>query len=143
MIALDANLFIYLLEGNKEFGQMAADVFLEIESTGVAAMASELVYFEVLSSSKLSDELAAIAESKIRALEIPMYPSTTKSLLLAAKLRRESGLGPLDAIHVAVAIERGAKCFITNDIKLAKKTLSSIKIIKLSEASSVFTKQSL
>ena len=138
MIALDANLFIYLLEGNPDFGQMAADVFLKIESTSAPAMASELVYFEVLSSIKMSDELAAIAEAKIRSLEITMYTSTERTMLLAARLRRDSGLGPLDALHVAAAIERGSDYFITNDLKLANRDVRGIKIIKLSEADLAF-----
>lgn len=128
---LDSNLFIYFLEGNLQFGGYAKEVFLSIEKGDLDACASELVFFEVLSSKHLNDSTATKAKKTLESLPIRYYPADKTVLIEASRLRREYGLGVLDSVHVASALTSGCEKFITNDERLTKKKVPSISIIGL------------
>jgi predicted nucleic acid-binding protein len=131
VIALDSNIFIYVLEQNPEFGGLSRWLLKAIEESEIDACASELIYLETLSTPKLTDADAALAKKSLQQLGAELFPITLEVHVEAARLRRQYRLGTLDAIHVATAIKHGASHFITNDRKLFKKKLPGIEILPL------------
>lgn len=131
MIAIDTNIFIYLLEANPVFGKKAYEIFADLELGRSEAVASELVFAEVLSSPKITDKQAVLLTNKLRALDVKYLAVTENVLLKSAELRRKYGLGFADSIHTASAILAGASQIVTNDKELLKKNVSNIEIASI------------
>ena len=131
MIAIDTNIFIYLLEANPVFGQKAYEIFADLELGRSEAVASELVFAEVLSSPKITDKQAVMLTQKLRALDVKYLPVTDKVLFKSAELRRKCGLGFADSIHTASAILAGATQLVTNDKELLKKNVNNIDLVSI------------
>ena len=113
MIALDTNVFIYVLNGHEQFGPLSAKLLKNKESK----TASRLVYAEVLASPKLEDEvLRSKALLFLNELDIKWQEINDNVLIEAASLRRQwPKLKLVDALHVASAITAHAEMFFTND----------------------------
>ncbi len=131
MIALDTNLFIYVLDGSKEFGPQASRVMREAQGKGTA---SELVYLELLGNSIFQDKLKKRAAMAFLDEQSLLFSPLDKATLLkAAELRAnltpKLGLG--DALHLASALQAGADTFITNDHNLHKLHIPNLAIIGL------------
>ncbi len=137
VIALDSNLFIYFLAAHPEFGEATRSLFVNVEQTSLNACASELVFYEVLSHSNISDKEARLATDLLNELGVAYKPVTSLVLNSAARLRREYGCGAIDAIHIASAIQAKATHFVTNDRGVLKKRIPSIKLVSLDQASSL------
>jgi predicted nucleic acid-binding protein len=133
VIALDSNLFIYMLEAHPEFGEDARRVFVAIEQTGLDAVASELVFMEVLGYKGLNKQMAENAQTRLEQFGIKFIPISRTILLTASRLRRELGLGPLDAVHAATAIESNCSSLVTNDQELLKKRVAEIGLVRLND----------
>ena len=133
MIALDTNLFVYVLEGNAQFAESAARVLHKAQGNGVASM---LVYAELLSApvfASTANRSTALAFMNGQALR---YMELTKEVLIrAAELRscslKRHGLG--DAPHLACALQAGADTFITNDQGLLKVKVPGLAIEPVAE----------
>jgi predicted nucleic acid-binding protein len=126
MIALDTNIFIYVLNGHEEFGPISAKL-LKSKDTKTA---SRLVYAEVLASPKLDD---AILRSKtllfLDELDIKWQEISDAVLMEAAQLRRQQPTMKLvDALHVASAIVTHSETFFTNDQNLASLKIPTLDI---------------
>lgn len=131
VIAIDTNIFIYLLEANPVFGQKAFDIFADLELGKNQAVASELVFAEVLASPKITDTQAGLILQKLQLLDVNYVPVNEEILLKSAELRRKNSLGFADSIQVASAVISGASELITNDKELLKKSLKQIKLISI------------
>lgn len=131
VIALDSNIFIYMLEAHHEFGPAARDIFLAIEQTSLDATASELTLLEVLASPKLQGDAARQTQYSLEQLGVRFHFVSKEVLLRAAELRRQHGCGAFDSIHIAQAIRQGCSQFITNDKTLLKKQIPGIKLIPI------------
>lgn len=129
MIALDTNIFIYVLNDHAEFGQRATDILRGDE----LRLASELALAEVMSSPKLQN--AVHKQNAMRFLEevnVNFYPADRTILLLAAELRRTyPSLKLADAVHLATAQYCGAEAFITNDQALVGLSMAELTIQSL------------
>jgi predicted nucleic acid-binding protein len=139
VIALDSNLFIYLLEAHPEFGASSAELFKVIEKTYLNATTSELTLMEVLSHKTLNDHQVRTTRANLEKLGVDMTPISKQILLGAATLRRDCNLGALDSIHVATAIQNGCKWFITNDHNLLKRHVPGITLLPLTSATQSLT----
>lgn len=124
MIALDTNIFIYVLNGHDEFGPLSANLLKNKETK----IASKLVYAEVLASPKLNDEgLRSKALLFLDELDVQWKEVNDNILLEAARLRRQYPILKLvDGLHIASAIMAHAETFFTND-----QNLLSLKIVDL------------
>jgi predicted nucleic acid-binding protein len=129
MIALDTNVFIYVLNGHEQFGQLSAKLLKDKESK----TASRLVYAEVLASPKLEDEiLHSKALLFLNELDIQWQEVNNNVLIEAANLRRQQPkLKLIDALHIASAIIAHAEIFFTNDQDLQSLRISELKIKSL------------
>ena len=134
-IALDTVVFIYALEGNREFGERARLLLEMIEKGECRGFASDLVLAELMVK-PLREGKPEIAEEY--AEELPSFPNlnfsspTRNAVIAAAKLRASTNLKLIDALHLATAIEQGCQLFITNDTGL-KCNVPKINILLLSE----------
>lgn len=131
MIGLDANLFIYLLEGNQRFGELARNIFSAIEQGTIKACASEITFLEVLSYRLMTNGVATKAKDELKNLGVTFQPVTEEILLSAANLRRKYGLGTMDAVHVASAKASNCGQFVTNNQQLLQRNIPGIKLIPL------------
>lgn len=124
-VALDSVIFIYALEGNPVFGKQAKKILQTIEQGKCQGFACDLVLAELMVK-PLREGHPEIAEEYAR--ELPMFPnltftSVTRAIVVtAARLRGNSNLGLIDALHLATALEAGCTVFITNDAALRHPT---------------------
>lgn len=129
MIALDTNVFIYILNGHEKFGPPSAQLFRSKDTK----MASRLVYAEVLASPKLENEiLRSKTLSFLNELDIKWQEVNGNVLIEAARLRRQHPtLKLVDALHVTSAIVAHAEKFFTNDQNLLSLKIPGLDIESL------------
>ncbi len=116
-VYLDANVVIYLTEGNPAFKATIEGLFAEIEQAGARIITSELTYTEVLVVPFRTGnaELAKAYERLMETLVEPL-PIRRNDLFLAAKLRASTPkLRTPDALHLATAMLAEADFFVTGD----------------------------
>lgn len=131
MIAFDTNIFIYVLEGNEQFGPKAASALRQAQGNGCA---SQFVYLELLSNRAFSDDHKRnIAISFLDSQRLQFIETNKQVLLEAARLRATMmpKIGAGDALHLASALYTGAENFITNDINLSKLKINGLEIVVL------------
>jgi predicted nucleic acid-binding protein len=120
LVALDANVLIYVLEGSEEFGARARAVVDSLDDGVLAASMATVGQVEILAGpARIGD--ASVFEhtaDEIRSLGLTLVPLTIAVAEDAAWLRGQGGLDVADAIHVASARVAGATALITNDRRI-------------------------
>jgi predicted nucleic acid-binding protein len=115
---LDANIFIYFVEGHPAFANALALLFRGIDEGSIIAVTSELTLAEVLVK-PLADGKPGIAEVYENVLatasKIQMTPVSRDLLLASARLRAEWGGKLFDAIHIATALASNCDILLTED----------------------------
>ena len=133
MIAVDTNLFIYVLAEHPDYG-LAAEALLN-RGEQEPLIASVLVIGELLGVSDPSKatqlSYARLMLSSLHGLQL--MPADETIVYAATALMQQQGLRLQDAIHLATAHQAGATEFWTNDKKLAKVTLPGLRVRLLSE----------
>ena len=123
-IAVDANVLIYLLEGDGRWGRAARALMKAVENGRVAAVLSAVGLAEVLTGparddlahvERYNDEIRSIAGLKVVPFEVGLSPD-------AAVIRGVRRIGLSDAVHLATARAAGATAFVTNDRSLRGST---------------------
>jgi len=123
-IAVDANVLIYLLEGDERWGRAARALMKAVENGRVAAVLSAVGLAEVLTGparddlahvDRYNDEIRSIAGLKVVPFEGDLSPD-------AAVIRGVRRIGLSDAVHLATARAAGATAFVTNDRSLRGST---------------------
>lgn len=138
-IAIDANVFIYVLEQHIEFCQSSLNLIKLVETGDLEGVASELILLEVLSDKKLQDSQVNTTKDFLYSTLVTFRAVTQDVLLSAAVLRRQNpSLKTPDAIHLASALIAGASHFITNDQKLLQKKIKGIQLLPLAKAATLF-----
>ena len=57
------------------------------------------------------------------------YCRSSHGILAKGKAYEKMGIPPMDALHIACAVESGCEYFITTDVKLLKKRIKEVRII--------------
>lgn len=134
-LAIDANVFIYVLEQHSEFCSPSLTLLKYIEAGILQGYASELVYLEVLSNQTLESSKIATASRFLESSRVSFHAVDREVLLEAARLRRlHGGLKTPDAIHLATARLQKADYFVTNDHKLLRQKVANIELLPLAKA---------
>ena len=124
LVALDANVLIYVLEGSEEFGARARAVVDALDDGVLTASMATVGQVEILAGpARIGD--ASVFErtaDEMRSLGLTFVPLTTAVAEDAAWLRGQGGLDLADAIHVASARVAGATVLITNDRRIRPRT---------------------
>ncbi|MBI2020680.1 PIN domain-containing protein [Candidatus Daviesbacteria bacterium] len=125
IISLDTNIFIRALDDSTNLGDRARELIAEIRETVTKVFISTILleeFFVRVYKEKLEKEEADILDFLTIGGLGTFVNMDQRIALLAAKIRADypSVKGP-DAIHLASAIEVGAKIFITTDRRLPQK----------------------
>ena len=120
-VYLDADIFIYALEGHERFAAVLAELFGAIDRGEIRAVTSELTLAEVLVKPLMDGNTArqtAYQQALRNTSSRTVVPIDRAVLLEAAQLRAATSLRLPDAIHVATARLTGCSAFISNDARL-------------------------
>lgn len=133
-VYLDANVFIYAVEGFEKYASLCTAVLEAIGERKIQAVTSELTLAEVLVR-PLRDkrkDIASVYENLIQSqFGLNVMPVTRDVLLAAAELRASSTCRLPDAIHASTAKLRGCEFFFTADKML--KVPDPIRVVTLDE----------
>ena len=133
-VALDTSVFIYAFEDNPRFGAAAAAVFSRLAAGEFRACASVLALGEVLAGAykakrcDLAIRYRALFQS-FPNLETHVMGADTAERTAALKV--QYGLRTPNAIHLATALGRGARAFLTNDEGL--RCVREVEVLLLSD----------
>ncbi len=128
-IAFDAAILIYFLERHQVWYPVVAPYVEQCTQDDVDGLGSVLLLTEILTG--VRKRRATHAERQVHAFfaepkGVRLVDTSLAIADRAATLRATYGLRTPDAIHVATALESGAKSFITADRNLG--TIRGIKI---------------
>ena len=131
-IALDTSVFIYHLEANPLYVDMAGEVFAWLEGSANAAVTSTLTMTELLvhpyraGNEQLVNEyyglLSSFPNLEWAAPDLPTADA-------AARMRARYRLQTPDALQIATAIRRGATAILTNDSEMARVTEVEVGVL--------------
>lgn len=122
IVYLDANIVIYLVEKDPTWGPKVVARLAALRTAGDELAISDthrlecLVGAFVLGDSALAADYAAFFADP----DVKVLPLTGPVCERAARLRASQNFKPLDAIHLAAAVEHGCGLFLTNDGKLGR-----------------------
>jgi predicted nucleic acid-binding protein len=131
-IALDTNLFIYLIEKNSNYFSTVKSLFDRIQKGQLIGVTSSLIYTEVLSNPLKEGNTTIADKYNILLATFPnlIIKDVDKDIaIISAKLRAKYKIKTPDAIFIATGIAENANTFITNDDQL--KNIEEIKITLL------------
>lgn len=117
-VYLDANIFIYTLEGMEPWADLLSDVFVGLTIGELSAVTSSLSLSEclVLPFKQNKNELVAVyREALLSSHYLTTAPIDDRVLILAANIRAQTGLKLPDAIHAATALTQQCTAMLTND----------------------------
>lgn len=132
-VYLDANIFIYLLEGYIEYVPLLKQLFDLIDQHKLRAVTSELSLAETLVKpiADKNSTLQEVYKSVIQTSDqLNVMPISREILINAAQIRTQTLRLP-DAIHLATAMTSGCRVFLTNDKQLKK--VDDIEVVLISE----------
>ncbi|MBV9486933.1 MAG: PIN domain-containing protein [Frankiaceae bacterium] len=129
MDAFDSDVLIFAARPRHDAGARVAGLFrATVDETGGAGIGSVVLIPEVLTKPFRDGDAA-----EYRALDtllgwLDLRPVTSQIASLAARVGAEYGLKPLDAVHLATALEAGADRFITNNRRDFSKSIEGIEV---------------
>lgn len=123
-IALDTNIFILAYNQKDTQGEVARKLLDKLTSSSNQVFISVLVFEEFLVKiykQGLEKNLADYENFLTAAGVYTVVDVNRQIARLAAKIRADYNIKAPDALHLASAIESGAKVFITTDKRLPRK----------------------
>jgi predicted nucleic acid-binding protein len=133
-IYLDANLFIYAIEGLPPFAAKLVSLFQRFDRGELHAVTSELTLAEVLVKPR-RDQNNALCDQYERMLRpsksLTIAPVTRAVLIAAAAIRANSSLKLPDAIHAATALTQSCTTYLTNDQQF--KAVAELPVLMLQD----------
>lgn len=133
VIALDTQIFTYVLENHKIFGDSAFQIIERMERGEFTGIFASIGIIELLTGPKKRNRFSLAAEYQRRLVQYPnliIKNLNEKNIDLASSLRAKYNLRTPDAIHLATAIEAGANEFYTNDKQLKRVKEIKVKTLK-------------
>ncbi len=127
-IGLDTSFWIYFLEENPKYLRKTRSFVDAIEAGRIEAVFSSIGLIEVLTGPKRAGNFELAGEYRELFARFPnlTIEGINESIVeIASDLRATYGISTPDAIHMATAIDAGAKKFLTNDkgLKRVKEIL--------------------
>jgi predicted nucleic acid-binding protein len=119
----DTMLFVYLLEGNKQFVSQVRMALERSYQRGDILLTSYLALGEVMAGGAGGSKTAESARSTIAEMGFSFLPFDENCVSIFGKLRSESKLKAPDSIHLACAAATGVDMFLTGDTQLLNRRL--------------------
>jgi len=123
VIGLDTPIFIYFLENNEQYGELARITINGIEKGKWEGVTSTITLMEITVRPWQLGRESAAREYEAVLVHFPnlsIVDVDRKVARAAAQLRAKYNVPPPDALQVAASLSYGAKAFLTNDKRLAK-----------------------
>jgi predicted nucleic acid-binding protein len=123
VIGLDTPIFIYFLENNEQYGELARITINGIEKGKWEGVTSTITLMEITVRPWQLGRESAAREYEAVLVHFPnlsIVDVDRKVARAAAQLRAKYNVPPPDALQVAASLSSGAKAFLTNDKRLAK-----------------------
>ena len=123
VIGLDTPVFIYFLENNERYGELAQITINGIEKGKWEGVTSTITLMEItvrpwqLGRESVAREYEAVL---VHFPNLSLVDVDRKVARAAAQLRAKYNISPPDALQVAASLSFGAKAFLTNDRRLSK-----------------------
>lgn len=131
---LDANVFIYAVELFPAYERVSREVLGVLDAGKANGITSALTLAEILPGclkSKNADGERAYLGMISNRPHFQVVPVSEDILIHAARIRANSTLKLLDAIHVATAVRSGCDLLLTND--KAMRQVTEIEVILLDD----------
>jgi predicted nucleic acid-binding protein len=130
-IYVDANIWIYLIEGNPQFVDAAEAMLAEIAVVGSTVVTSEITIAECIwKPSRTGDQaIIELYDALFASDEIELAPLDGALAKRAAMDGGGIGLKLIDAIHYVTALESHCDFFLTGDRHF--KSVPSMEVIHL------------
>lgn len=132
LVYLDANIFIYAVEGFPPAEVQLRGLFARFDKGELHAVTSELTLAEVLVK-PIRDGKTEVQASYERLLQttgtLTIAPVTRAIIRQAAQIRASSSLKLPDAIHVASAMSSGCTTYLTNDSRFL--SIAELPVLRL------------
>jgi predicted nucleic acid-binding protein len=126
----DTNLFIYLVEDYKELSKRVSRLTERMLERNDQLLTSTLTLGEVLVRPAALDDVALCRKYEdIISQTAILIPFERETARIYASIRRDRKLKAPDAIQLACAAHARIDLFITNDERLAGKTIGGIQFI--------------
>jgi len=121
-VYLDANIVIYLVEADPVWGAKALTRITTLQAAGEMIAVSDIHRLECLVGPFILGDVAAEAAYAAFFTDpaIQVLPVAGGAFERAARIRATHTFKPLDALHLAVAVEQGCGLFLTNDTQLGR-----------------------
>jgi len=123
VIGLDTPIFIYFLENNAHYGELAQITIRGIEKGKWQGITSTITLMEITVRPWMLGLEAAAREYEALLVHFPnltIVDVDRNVARAAAQLRAKYNVSPADALQVAASLNFGAKAFLTNDKRLSK-----------------------
>jgi predicted nucleic acid-binding protein len=131
-VALDTSVFIYYMEANPLYVEMASEIFSWLETPGNVAVTSSITMTELLVQPYRTGNEMLVHRYFGLLSTFPNLEWVAPDLdvaATAAKLRALHRLRTPDALQAATAICKGATGLITNDPAIARVTEISVGVL--------------
>lgn len=133
----DTMLFIYLLDGNKQFGLRVRSIFDRMQVRGDSLYTSFVTLGEVLAGAGASTLKSQAIRDAFSAMRVQLLPFDGGAVDTFASLRAVQKLPTSDSIHLACAASRGIDLFLTGDKQLLKQIVPGVQFISAIENSPI------
>jgi predicted nucleic acid-binding protein len=123
VIGLDTPIFIYFLENNERYGELAHITIKGIENGKWEGVTSTITLMEItvrpwqLGRETVAREYEAVLVHFPNLSVVDVDRNVARA---AAQLRARYNIAPPDALQVAASLSYGAKGFLTNDKRLSR-----------------------
>jgi predicted nucleic acid-binding protein len=127
----DTMLFIYWLEDHPEFAKRVDAIHSRMKERRDELITGAFTFGEVLAGAyrKRAPHVADELQRSLQNVVAEVLPFTLATAGRYAQIRAIPGVTPADAIHLASAAQAGTDLFLTNDKRLAGKTVPGIQFI--------------
>jgi uncharacterized protein len=130
-VYLDANIVIYLVENHPVWGPKALARITQLRASGDQIAVGDASRLECLVGPYILSDPKILADYSafFQAPDMTVFPLTAAVCEQAARIRATYSVKPLDALHLATAIEHGCGLFLTNDSQLQKCALITVEVL--------------
>jgi predicted nucleic acid-binding protein len=131
IVCLDTNIVIYLIEMNPVWTPKAVARLAHLRAAGDEVAVADAARLECLTKPLATGNAADIATYRAFFANplVRMLSVTAAIWERAALVRATFHFKPLDAVHLATAIEHGCGRFLTNDTNLSRCTDIAVEIL--------------
>ena len=126
---LDSMVWIYLFEGNPQFGTAAQSILTGIRAGGHTLLTSNFLLGEILVEPIRKNDTFRVASYRRMLVEtsaVEVVPFTAETAVQFATIRAGNRTTSPDALHLALAASGRADVLVTGDGRLTKLSISGI-----------------